>query len=114
MVLKRSKMKPVGNVMKLFMKEATVKMSENCSSWALQSGREKRRSQESRDPPSIPRPPARSGLGLGLGLGSGREKRRSQEPRMGRLIPLHLHPPARSRAASSSLDSLPGGKFSLR
>lgn len=81
MVLKRSKMKPVGNVMKLFMKEATVKMSENCSSWALQSGR---------------------------------EKRRSQEPRMGRLIPLHLHPPARSRAASSSLDSLPGGKFSLR
>lgn len=59
MVLKRSKMKPVGNVMKLFMKEATVKMSENCSSWALQSGR---------------------------------EKRRSQEPRMGRLIPLHPPP----------------------
>lgn len=45
-VLKRSKMKPVGKVMKLFMKDAKVKMSENLSSWALQSGGETGRAQE--------------------------------------------------------------------
>lgn len=44
-VLNLSKMKPAGNVMKLFMKDARVKMSENLSSWALQSGGEKGRSQ---------------------------------------------------------------------
>lgn len=34
--------------MKLFMKDARVKMSENLSSWALQSGGEKGQSQEPR------------------------------------------------------------------
>lgn len=38
MVLNLSKMKPAGNVIKLFMKDPRVKMSENLSSWALQSG----------------------------------------------------------------------------
>lgn len=37
-VPKRSKMHPVGKVMKLFMKEPMVKMSENCSSCSLQPG----------------------------------------------------------------------------
>lgn len=36
-VPKRSKMKPMGKVMKLFMKEPMVKTRENCSSWRLQS-----------------------------------------------------------------------------
>lgn len=38
MVPKRSKMTPMGKVMKLFMKEPMVKTRENCSSCLLQSG----------------------------------------------------------------------------
>lgn len=46
MVPKWSKMKPLTRVIKLFMKEATVKTRENCSSWRLQSETQTRKMSE--------------------------------------------------------------------